>query len=115
MNETAMASTRTVTTIRWIARVLAILLVTAFLFLFAAECIHKGKIAIENDRILMSVFLLLAFIGLIIAWKWELIGGASALVCLAAYTFLAPGSTPKAGVLFVTGMYGLPALSSGVQ
>lgn len=110
MKHVASASTRSVIIIRWLARIIGTLSVAVFLFLFVAESVEKGRIAIESDRIPMTAFMLLVFIGLIIAWKWEGLGGAMALGGLIAFNILAPASVAKGGNFVVTGLYGLPAL-----
>jgi hypothetical protein len=110
MNLTASGSTRSVTIIRWVARIIGILLMALFLFFFVADCLQKGRIAIESERILMIVFLLLAFIGLSIAWKWEGIGAASAVAGLIGFNIFAPETVARAGIFAVTALYGLPAL-----
>lgn len=110
MNLTASRSTRSVTIIRWVARIIGILLMALFLFFFVADCLQKGRIAIESERILMIVSLLLAFIGLSIAWKWEGIGAASALAGLIGFNIFAPATVARAGIFAVTALYGLPAL-----
>lgn len=58
----------------------------------------------------MIVFLLLAFIGLSIAWKWEGIGAASAVAGLIGFNIFAPATVARAGIFAVTALYGLPAL-----
>lgn len=110
MNLTASGSTRSVTIIRWVARIIGILLMALFLFFFVADCLQKGRIAIESERILMIVFLLLAFIGLSIAWKWEGIGAASAVAGLIGFNIFAPATVARAGIFAVTALCGLPAL-----
>ena len=110
MKHVASASTRSVIIIRWLARIIGTLSVAVVLFLIVAESVEKGRIAIDSDRLPMTAFLFLAFIGLIMAWKWEGLGGAMALGGLIAFNILAPGSVAKGGNLVVTGLYGLPAL-----
>ena len=110
MNSVASVSNRSVIVIRWLARIIGTLSVAVFLFLFVAECVVKGRIDIESNRILMTIFAFLAFIGLIIAWKWEGIGSAMALGALIAFNILAPASVGRAALFVVTGLYGLPAL-----
>ena len=110
MNNASLLSSRSVITMRRLARIFGILSMSVLLFFFVADCIEKGRIAIENERVPMTVFLLLTFIGLIIAWKWEGIGGATALVGLIGFNILAPVSVTRAGIFVITGLYGLPAL-----
>ena len=109
MKHVASASTRSVIIIRWLARIIGTLSVAVVLFLMVAESVEKGRIAIDSDRIPMTAFGFLAFIGLIIAWKWEGLGGAMALGGLIAFNILAPAGA-KGGLFVVTGLYGLPAL-----
>lgn len=81
-----------------------------FLIFFVADCVEKGRIVVESDRILMTVFMFVAFIGLIIAWKREGIGGLIALSGLVGFNIFAPASLARPAVFAMTGMYGLPAL-----
>jgi hypothetical protein len=110
MNNVGSVSTRSVIILRWLARIVGTLAMVGFLLLFVADCVTKGRIAIESDRILMTAFMLLAFIGLGIAWKREGIGGATALVGLVGFTLFAPASLSGGAVLVIAGVYGLPAL-----
>ena len=110
MNEITSASTRWVKTFRWTARIIGILAIAVFLVFFIADCIKKGTIAIESDRILMTVFMFLAFIGLIISWKREGIGGVVALIGMIGFNIFAPPSLAEAAIFLMTGLYGLPAL-----
>lgn len=108
MNDTTSKSTRLVVTLRWLARVIGTLSLVVFLFFFVADCIGKGKIAVESDRILMTVSLFITFIGLVIAWKWEGIGGTTALVGLIGFNIFDPAI--DRGTFVVTGLYGLPTI-----
>jgi hypothetical protein len=110
MNNTTPKSTRFVTTIRWLARIIGILSAAVFLIFFVADCVKKGTIAVDSDRIVMTVFLLVTFICLVIAWKWEGIGGIIALLGLIGFIISAPESLPRPAVIFMAVMYGLPAL-----
>lgn len=110
MNNAASAPTRLVITIRWLARILGTLAVVVFLLFFVADCVKKGTVAIGSDRIVMTAFMFLAFIGLIIAWKREGIGGVTALVGLIGFNIFAPASETNGGIFVITGLYGLPAL-----
>jgi hypothetical protein len=110
MNKITPKSTRFVTTIRWLARIIGILSVTVFLIFFVADCVKKGTIAVGSDRIVMTVFMFLVFVGLLIAWKWEGIGGILALVCLIPFIMFAPPTVTQGAILVMTVLYGLPAL-----
>jgi hypothetical protein len=110
MNQTASSSTGKVTILRWVARIVGTLFVTVVLFLFVGECVEKGKIAVDSDRIVMSIFCLLTFVGLIIAWKWEGIGGTLAVCGLVGFNASTPWSVVNPVNLLITGMYGIPAV-----
>ena len=110
MNNNTSVSTRSTSIIRWVARIIGTLSVAVFLFFFVADCVEKGRILIESDRLLMIVFMFLTFVGLIVAWKWEGIGGTMALIGLIAFNILSPASVTRAALYFMTGLYGLPAL-----
>ncbi len=59
----------------------------------------------------MTIFLFLAFIGLIIAWKREGAGGTLAFVSIIVYCILGLQTEVRpAATILVTGMYALPAL-----
>jgi len=58
----------------------------------------------------MTVFMFLIFGGLLIAWKWERIGGTLALVCLIPFVIFAPTTVTQGAILVMTFLYGLPAL-----
>ena len=110
MNNVGSVSTRSLIILRWLARIIGTIAIALFLLFFVADCVKKGRIAIESDRILMTAFMLLAFIGLGIAWKREGIGGATALGGLIGFTLFAPASLSEGAVLVIAGLYGLPAL-----
>jgi hypothetical protein len=110
MNTTLRKSSRTVKTLRWFTRIFGVISVLVFLVFFVADCVKKGTIAVEGDRIGMTVFLFVTIVGLIIAWKWEWIGGIMALFGLIGFDVSAPESLARPAVLFMTVMYGLPAL-----
>jgi hypothetical protein len=90
MNEPSSKQVIPALTLRWVARIMGILFIALFLFLFIADSIEKGTIPIENERVPMKVSLFLTFTGLIIAWKWEGMGGAIAIVGLLGFNILAP-------------------------
>jgi len=82
-----------------------------FLAFFVADCVRKGTIPVPSARIPMMIFLLLAYIGLIIAWKWEGIGGTLALGSILVFSILGLQTDLKPGAtILLTGMYALPAL-----
>lgn len=111
MSETVSESTGSVTTIRWVARILGALFIAVFLILVVGDFIEKGTMPVQSDRMPSMAFLLLAFIGLIIAWKWEGAGGSLALGSMIVYTILGLKTEVKpAAILLLTGIFSLPAL-----
>jgi hypothetical protein len=110
MNNHTTKSARFIITIRWLARIIGTLSVAVFLIFFIADCVKKGTIAVGGDRIVMTVFMFLIFGGLLIAWKWERIGGTLALVCLIPFIIFAPTTVTQGAILVMTFLYGLPAL-----
>lgn len=69
MSETVTESAGSVATIHCVARILGALFIVVFLFLIVGDFFEKGTMPVQSDRISMTGFLLLTFIGLIIAWK----------------------------------------------
>ena len=111
MDELTPLSTRPANAIRWTARIIGTLFIVVFLALFVPECVQKGTIAVQSDRMPAMVFLFLAFIGLIIAWKWEATGGIVALGSVIVFCILGLQTDGKpGGTILLTGMYALPAV-----
>jgi len=112
MDELTPLSTRPANAIRWTARIIGTLFVGIFLALFISDCLQKGTFPVDSDRIPMTMFLFLTFIGLIIAWKWEGAGGILALGSIIVFSILGLQTDEKpGGTILVTGIYALPALS----
>jgi hypothetical protein len=104
-------STGLTNAIRWTARIIGTLFMGVFLALFIPEWVQKGTFPVASDRIPMTVFFFLAFIGLIIAWKWEGTGGILALGSIILFTILGLQTGDKpGGTLTVTVICGIPAL-----
>jgi len=62
--------------LRWVARILGTFLVVLFLFFFIPDIIEKGGLQIsDSGRWVMTIFFLLGQVGILIAWRWEGIGG----------------------------------------
>jgi cell division protein FtsW (lipid II flippase) len=110
MDENKTSAARWLNTVRWIARISPVLFIVMFLFFFFADCLSKGKIAVDSDRIVMTVFLFIALIGLIVAWKKEGVGALMTLICLIAFKFSSPTSDKVGGTYVIILLYGIPAL-----
>jgi hypothetical protein len=93
------------------ARIVGTLFIAIFLVFFVADGIRKGVIPVASDRVPMTIFLFLAFIGLAIAWRWEGTGGTLALCSIIVFCVLGLQTEGKpGGTILLTGMYALPAL-----
>ena len=81
--------TTSIKTLRWTLRILSATLIVFFLFMFVGETFFQGGSfnpkSMSTDAILIVSMFGLSLIGLILAWKWELMG---AVIALAAYAGL---------------------------
>jgi hypothetical protein len=72
--------------VRWSARLAALLVVGAFVFLLAGEIFNPHSGSPTRFREWAGIGLLLAVIvGMLMAWRWELLGALLSLVALAAF------------------------------
>lgn len=111
MSDLPPPSKRVTTVIRWIARISGSLFIVVFLAFSVPEWVQKGTISIPSDRIPMVLSLYLVFLGLIIAWKWEGLGGIVALSGVLVYCILGLQTDVKPGAtILLTAIYALPAL-----
>ncbi len=111
MEERTPPSTRPLKALQWAARIIGTLFVVVFLTVLVAESVQKGGIQVDSEHAPMMIFLWLTFVGLIGAWKWEMLGGALALGSLVLFAILGHLSGGKpGGTIVVYAMYGLPAL-----
>ena len=103
---------RTVTIIRWIARVCSIVLVLFLLLMVVGSFFDpkSGNPATPRETLGLIFFPFGLCFGLLLAWKWELMGGIIAIVSMIAFSLTIPGSfgatviaTP--GVLFLICWY----------
>jgi hypothetical protein len=93
-------TSRLVTIIRWIARVLSILFIGFILLLLIDEIVfpHTEAVFQVRDIIAMIFFPTGVVVGLILAWKKEILGGMVAIGSLAAFymtLFLFDGRFPR--------------------
>jgi hypothetical protein len=67
--------------IRWIARIWSVLFIAgSLLIFFSPDSLNAGPIP-TVDKFLLNL-IGLAFLGLLIAWRWELVGGIFAIAML---------------------------------
>lgn len=64
---------RTISLIRWIARIVGLLYIAFFLLMLIGEGMSPAKLTFHEG--LGFVFIFIYFVGLILAWKWEGVGG----------------------------------------
>ena len=81
--------TTSIKILRWTLRILSATLIVFFLFMFVGETFFQGGSfnpkSMGTDAILKVSMFGLSLIGLVLAWKWELMG---AVIALAAYAGL---------------------------
>jgi hypothetical protein len=81
--------TTLIKTFRWTVRILSATLIVFFLFMFVGETFFQGGSfnpkSMSTDAILKVSLFVLSLIGLVLTWKWELMG---AIIALAAYVGL---------------------------
>jgi hypothetical protein len=75
--------------LRWIARFSALAVTGGFFFLFAGEIFepHSGPPATSLEWIAIAC-LIMAVLGMLVAWKWELPGALISLCALGAFVIL---------------------------
>jgi hypothetical protein len=84
METTASSRDRTVKKLRWTARILSLVFVAFCLFIFIGESIQSqhrpGSEPLTANAAVQLVVAAISLLGLLLAWKWELVGGIVALV-----------------------------------
>ncbi len=75
---------------RWILRVLSVIFIVFFLFMFIGETFFQDDSfspkPMSTNSIIQILLIMIGLAGLALAWKWELTGG---IIALAAYIVLA--------------------------
>jgi hypothetical protein len=101
--------------LRWIARLLAALLVGLVLVVFIGEGGFNPLKLRAVEAVQMTLFLT-SCIGLVIAWRWPFVGGAisaGGILLFLAVEFTVTGSFPKGLVFHLILLSGLLFLLSG--
>ena len=111
MHVPASFADRTVKWSRWIVRILSLLFVAFYLFIFIGESL-EGRSRPHNPPMATRAVVELATIGvsllgLLLAWKWELAGGTVALVAFVLASLINHGllvfyPVAIAAILFLT-------------
>lgn len=97
---------KTIKIIRWITRIWAVLVAASILFVFIATVVVGGgdsSSQFTNKDLLMMAAFILAWIGLVLGWKWETVGGALTVGGMMAFyilNFAFSGSFPR-GAFFI--------------
>jgi len=95
MESTASPDSRLIKVIRWIARVISILMILLTLFFFTAEEIFRDHPRTEPLPIVSLVLGALLLIGLGLAWKWEFLGALISLVGFIGVMIVNPDTWTK--------------------
>jgi len=107
--------------VRWIARIGAALMAGMILIIFIGESISEGFEPLLQmslrETAMMAVFVIV-FLGLIMGWRWEILGGSLIVGGMAAFyllDFLFSGTFPRGPFLLVIGLPGLLYIYSGLK
>lgn len=111
MDNPSLPSAREPHILRWTARIVGLLSIGIFLAFFIPDWLTRGRVPVEGERIPMTIALFMSFVGLLIAWKWDGIGGILAVVSIVAFAALGLQTPGKPGGIILLGvMYLLPAV-----
>jgi hypothetical protein len=102
------------TTMRWVARILALVATALFVYFLiesGARIVSSMDWGPQGFPLLIG--LAVAVIGLLLAWRWELLGGVMAVLGgIATMALVCVGSGPD--MLFCALLFALPILVAGV-
>ena len=89
MNASLSSRGRATRVLRWTARILSVLFVAFCLLMFVGESLESrnrpGSEPLTADAAVQLAMMGVSLLGLLLAWKWELIGG---IIALAAYVLV---------------------------
>jgi len=112
---------KTVRIIRWIARAGAGLTAVFILFMFVAHAVNDGIGSFSHltarETVMMVAFGIM-WLGLVLGWKWELIGGVLAIGGMVAFylsDYLFSGTFPRGLIFFVLASPGFLFLYCGLK
>lgn len=108
MKKSAPSSSRGITVVRWVARVLSALFIILCLILFVGEGLfpEPQSSPLTTSAILQLTLMGFSLAGLALAWKWEAIGGSIALAAYVIVGIINPGAfivfpAPLSALLFL--------------
>lgn len=111
---------KTTRIIRWIARVWAALMAGLIVFIFIGDAISDGIDPIFHLTLresLMMVAFLVTWLGLVLGWKWERLGGSLVVCGMAAFYLLDfgfSGSFPRGPMFLIISLPGVLFLLSSL-
>lgn len=81
---------KTVTIFRWIVRIISIIIVLFLILMFVGSLFNPKQSNTPSTHELISfIFFPIGLcVGLLIAWKWELIGGIIAIVSMIIFSLI---------------------------
>jgi hypothetical protein len=79
--------------LRWIARVLSVLLIGLILVIFVGEGFNPFNL--KGIEPLQMVLFFTTCIGMVVAWRWELIGGSLSVAAMALFLAVEFGVTSR--------------------
>ncbi len=104
--------------LRWIARIWASLMAAMILFIFIGDAAADGIGPIFHltfREILMMAAFLIVFVGLVLAWKWERLGGwmiVGGMLAFYSLDFAFSGAFPRGATFLIIAMPGILFLIS---
>ena len=112
-NMSTNTNNKLISKLRWIARILASIMAALILLFFVGEILSEGLQPLLHmtfrEFLMMFIFFAL-WLGLLMAWKWELLGGLvtlCAVIVFYALNFLFTGILPR-GPFFL--IFAFPSL-----
>jgi hypothetical protein len=80
MKNKGSSDTQSIRIIRWTARIISILIISLFLLFFIGESVTEHHPNAEPIAIINIVVGVLMIGGLVVAWKWEFLGGLISVI-----------------------------------
>jgi hypothetical protein len=99
--------------IRWIARIMGLLIIGVFLLFMVGEGFNPLKL--NGTEIAQHAVLFFALTGMVVLWRWELFGGVMVVAGMVAFYFInfaASGRLPGGPVFPLCFVPGILALVS---
>lgn len=111
-------NTKTRLILRWIARIWAALMTALILFIFIGNAAADGIgpiFQLSFQEILMMVAFLVVFVGLILAWNWECLGGwmiVGGMLAFYLLDYVFSGTFPRGATFLLIALPGILFLVS---